>query len=278
MSAIRRALDGRWGEVRQQARTDLGHERFGYPTQELDLAAYRERVRDQLIDLASLPHAGLGFSAERGFGGDPGACVTAFEMLGHADLSLLVKAGVQFGLFGGAVANLGTARHHTAYLRDIVEARLPGCFAMTETGHGSDVQSLLTTATYDRETDEIVVHSPDERARRTTSAMPPPTARWPLSSPSWSSTAPHTGCTASSCRSVTDWAPRCPASRSATAEPRPACPVSTTAGSCSTRCASRGRTCSTAMARSMTTGPTPPRSTTPRGASSRCSAPWCEGA
>ena len=37
---------------------------------------------------------------------------------------------------------------------------------MTETGHGSDVQSLRTTATYDPETDEIVLHTPGPAARK----------------------------------------------------------------------------------------------------------------
>lgn len=37
---------------------------------------------------------------------------------------------------------------------------------MTETGHGSDVQSILTTATYDPATDELVVHSPSPAARK----------------------------------------------------------------------------------------------------------------
>src|SRR5690606_6394427 len=40
------------------------------------------------------------------------------------------------------------------------------CFAMTETGHGSDVQRLRTTATFDPNTDEFVVHTPDEAARK----------------------------------------------------------------------------------------------------------------
>jgi acyl-CoA oxidase len=73
-----------------------------------------------------------------------------------------VKVGVQFGLFGGAILQLGTARHHDAYLAPLVRAELMGCFAMTETGHGSNVQALGTTATYDPAGDEFVITTPDE--------------------------------------------------------------------------------------------------------------------
>jgi acyl-CoA oxidase len=37
---------------------------------------------------------------------------------------------------------------------------------MTETGHGSDVQSVRTTATYDPDERVFVVHTPDEDARK----------------------------------------------------------------------------------------------------------------
>jgi acyl-CoA oxidase len=92
--------------------------------------------------------------------------VIRIEMLAMSDLSLMVKAGVQWGLFGGAVANLGTARHHDAYIRAIIDLDLLGCFAMTETGHGSDVQELETTATYDPATGEFVIHSPTPSSRK----------------------------------------------------------------------------------------------------------------
>jgi acyl-CoA oxidase len=88
------------------------------------------------------------------------------EMLAMSDLSLMVKAGVQWGLFGGAVENLGTERHHEAYVKKIINLEMLGCFAMTETGHGSDVQALETTATYDAETEEFVIHSETPSARK----------------------------------------------------------------------------------------------------------------
>ncbi|WP_226344795.1 acyl-CoA dehydrogenase family protein [Agilicoccus flavus] len=162
---IRETLDGPWARVRERARTQTEPGRFGPPEADLPIEEYRARVHDQLLDLASLGFAGLGLSADQE-GTDQGASVTAFEMIGHGDLSLFVKAGVQWGLFGGAVAALGTARHHELYLEPIAQARLLGCFAMTETGHGSDVQSLRTTITHDPATDELVVHTPDPSARK----------------------------------------------------------------------------------------------------------------
>jgi acyl-CoA oxidase len=52
--------------------------------------------------------------------------VTIFETLALGDLSVLVKFGVQFGLWGGAVNHLGTKRHHERYLARIASLELPG--------------------------------------------------------------------------------------------------------------------------------------------------------
>ncbi len=69
---------------------------------------HRARVSAQLQALADAGQSRSGFAVAHGGGGDLGASVTGFELLAHADLSLLVKAGVRRGLFGGAVENLGT--------------------------------------------------------------------------------------------------------------------------------------------------------------------------
>ena len=79
---------------------------------------------------------------------------------------MLVKVGVQFGLFGGAILQLGTQEHHDAYLAKLITGELMGCFAMTESGHGSNVQALGTVATYDVATQAFVITTTREDARK----------------------------------------------------------------------------------------------------------------
>ena len=163
--ALQRVLDGRWAEVRDDVRAQLGD--FSLTAdQELSTEEYRALTTENLHKLAQSGRPRHGFDPAYGGGGDVGGVVTAFAMLGYGDLSLLVKAGVQWGLFGGAVQVLGTSRHHDEYLKPIMDGELLGCFAMTETGHGSDVQHLRTTASYDPADQEFEIHTPDEGARK----------------------------------------------------------------------------------------------------------------
>ncbi len=158
-------LDGRWAHVRRDAREQLGEQKYAPVYGETNAEA-RERITGLLKDLAATGRTRLGFPKAYGGEGDAGASVTSIEMLAFGDLSLMVKAGVQWGLFGGAVQLLGSERHHEAYLEDIINADLLGCFAMTETGHGSDVQQLRTTCTYDPATQTFDLHTPHDSARK----------------------------------------------------------------------------------------------------------------
>ena len=162
---LRYVLDGRWRATRDDVRTRSNRaDLLPDPSRTLEQA--RTRILDEMRELSAQGFASAGFGADHGGTGDIGASITAIEMLGYADLSLMVKAGVQWGLWGGAVENLGTARHHEKYVADTINLDLLGCFAMTETGHGSNVQALETTATYDAATKEFVIHSPTPSARK----------------------------------------------------------------------------------------------------------------
>jgi acyl-CoA oxidase len=162
---LRNALDGRWRDVKNAVRAELSTEIFR-PHYTPNTAIARAKVAEQMKIMAAHGAAEDGFRKEHGGNGDVGAAVTRIEMLAMSDLSLMVKAGVQWGLFGGAIENLGTERHHKAYVQRIIDLDLLGCFGMTETGHGSDVQSLETTATYDPATQEFVINSPTPTSRK----------------------------------------------------------------------------------------------------------------
>ncbi|RLK62174.1 acyl-CoA dehydrogenase [Actinokineospora cianjurensis] len=158
-------LDGRWAHIRREARLRMAA--LPSPaTYDLSTEQHREQVFAELHELAESGYPRVGFPTSHGGGGDVGGSLTSFEMLGFGDLSLMVKAGVQWGLFGGAVEALGTERHLDRYLPEIIDLGLPGCFAMTETGHGSDVQHVRTTAIYDPSSREFVVNTPDVSARK----------------------------------------------------------------------------------------------------------------
>lgn len=133
----------------------------GLPTPEA-----RTRVLDAVRELADRGLGRLALPPEHGGDGDLEAAIAAFETLAHGNLSVLVKYGVQFGLFGGSIVQLGTERHHREYLEAVASFDLPGIFAMTERERGSNVRELQTEARYLRDSDEIEVHTPHPGAMK----------------------------------------------------------------------------------------------------------------
>ena len=167
VAALIGLLDGEYADIRRRVRESLTeHAGILVDAEELSRGDFRQRVLDVVLRMAETGQTGMGFPEEYGGGGDIGASVAAFETLALGDLSVVVKVGVQFGLFGGAILQLGTKPHHDAYLADLITGKLIGCFAMSETGHGSNVQALDTTATYDQETSEFVLSTPSDSARK----------------------------------------------------------------------------------------------------------------
>lgn len=159
VKGLQALLDDDYAEVRRKVFSLLNDPVFELSTIR-NKEEYRERVLQWCQLLADQGYGALHFPEAYGGQNDMGAYAAVFETLGYHDLSMVVKFGVQFGLWGGSVLWLGTEKHHQRYLTDIGTLALPGCFAMTETGHGSNVRDCETTATYDSVRDELVIHSP----------------------------------------------------------------------------------------------------------------------
>jgi acyl-CoA oxidase len=64
------------------------------------------------------------------------------------------------GMFVPAIKGQGTEEQQQKWLPLAYKFQIIGCYAQTELGHGSNVQGLETTATFDPKTDEFVIHSP----------------------------------------------------------------------------------------------------------------------
>ncbi|NQZ43733.1 MAG: acyl-CoA dehydrogenase family protein [Flavobacteriaceae bacterium] len=121
---------------------------------------HRELVLEQLISIAQNGWGALAYLEAYGGKNTIESYASVFEQLLFVDGSLAVKFGVQFGLFGGSIQNLGSERHLETYLKAAGRADLLGCFAMTETGHGSNVRGIKTTATYVHDDRTLVIQTP----------------------------------------------------------------------------------------------------------------------
>ena len=106
-----------------------------------------------------------GFISVLDFKNNPLKVFAAHE-LAVIDPSMGTKMTVQFNLFGGTVLKLGTKRHHDVLIEGIDTLKEVGCFGLTELGYGNNAVEMETTATYDKDTDEIIVNSPTPLAQK----------------------------------------------------------------------------------------------------------------
>jgi acyl-CoA oxidase len=158
-------LDGSQAAIIKKVKSVISRPEFAYETS-TDTDVYREKVYNWCKILAEEDLGNMAYPKIYGGGGNLAGYFAVMETLSYHDLSLVIKFGVQFGLWGMSIQSLGTEKHYIKYLKDVGSLRLPGCFAMTETNHGSNVKGLETTATYNHYDESIIIHTPHERAQK----------------------------------------------------------------------------------------------------------------
>mmetsp|Transcript_28352 Transcript_28352/g.50648 ORF Transcript_28352/g.50648 Transcript_28352/m.50648 type:complete len:644 (-) Transcript_28352:428-2359(-) len=160
LTALAHLLDHDNHEMREAAK-ELCRDEVCVPRYDVDLREERELA---LARLKLLCDSHL-FSVTD-FRTNPLRIFAAHEIATLIDPSMATKMTVQFNLFGGTVLKLGTQRHHDMLLAGIDSLEDIGCFALTELGFGNNAVEMQTTATFDKATDEFVIHTPTTLAQK----------------------------------------------------------------------------------------------------------------
>ncbi|QKF93534.1 peroxisomal acyl-CoA oxidase [Fadolivirus algeromassiliense] len=93
---------------------------------------------------------------------NPDTFFNVMNILHAYDISLAVKTGVNFGLFGVSLQRLGFPEQVKDILNLLNIGQIFGCLAITEIGHGSNLKALETIAVWDNMIDSFVLNSPTQ--------------------------------------------------------------------------------------------------------------------
>jgi len=162
---LTKILDGTQAPIINKVKEIISRPEFRYETS-ADIHVYREKVYDWCKILADENLGNMAYPKKYSGGENIADYFAIMETLSYHDLSLVIKFGVQFGLWGMSIFSLGTEKHYAKYLKDVGSLQLPGCFAMTETHHGSNVKGLETTATYNHSSQTFTIHTPNPDAQK----------------------------------------------------------------------------------------------------------------
>ncbi|MDI1227651.1 MAG: acyl-CoA dehydrogenase family protein [bacterium] len=163
---LQAVLDGDFADARNSARAFISRPSMAPVPPDTPKEKYREMTLGWIGDMIAEGYTKLPYDPAYGGDGDRRKYMNIVEIIAHQDMSLAIKQGVQFGLFGMSIESLGTAKHHEKFLPDVMSGKLLGGFAMTEMAGGSDVQGISTVATYNHASGNFVLSTPNEGARK----------------------------------------------------------------------------------------------------------------
>eukprot|EP00127_Corallochytrium_limacisporum_P006503 Clim_evm34s229 gene=Clim_evmTU34s229 len=169
--ALRLHFDGKYHELREEVRQYLRTaESWQDPITELaqkPLDEQRQITYQRAKEVLTLP--GIAQLLQEQGEEKPGTLDKGWglvETLAMGDPSTNVKTGVMTFLFCGAITALGSDDLRAEYFPSIANCEVTGMFCMTEEEHGSNVRGLQTQARYDPRSEEFIIHTPNDGARK----------------------------------------------------------------------------------------------------------------
>src|SRR5262245_46583133 len=135
-------------EVRDFLRVEMGAARRGSARDPLDLTGWSERFERALLERAGRKgFVGVSLPREYGGGGQPPSwqAIVSFEAAYH-DAPLIDTAAV---LVAPSVLAFGSGAQRASFVPAAAAGTVQACIAYTETGAGSDLAQIATTATDD---------------------------------------------------------------------------------------------------------------------------------
>ncbi|KAI4461789.1 electron transport oxidoreductase [Holotrichia oblita] len=119
----------------------------------------RHNTLKKMYTLLSIPPIQSYYAA------DVDESIAMATVLYSLDASTTVKMSVSVALFVATLLSLGTERH-LSYVEDLLAKKILGCFCLTEIGHGTNARGMRTQATYDVNSKEFILNSPDFEAAK----------------------------------------------------------------------------------------------------------------